>query len=268
MSANREKYLQSAIDVFAKGLFKLNGYGLPEVKVSVGFPFGRCSKKIIGQHWVPEASDDLKGSIFISPTIDDTIQVLAVLIHELVHASVGNQHGHGGVFKQCALAVGLTGPMTETLPGDRLAERLRGVSLKLGPYPHSKLNLNMRSIKKQTTRMVKMECPECGYIARTSWKNIAEAGPVFCPCNKKVKKQKRKAKLPSIDEKLAATMASFMTKMIALGGGEEKGQWVNYYVFFAVGRHILENAGSKHVVRVVRDILDARDDVEAPHDCR
>lgn len=37
--------------------------------------------------------------------------------------------------------------------------------------------------KKQTTRMVKVVCAGCGYVARTTHKWLDEAGAPICPCN-------------------------------------------------------------------------------------
>ncbi len=121
---NRELWLLKAIETHLRKLFKQHGSDLPEVKVSVGLPSGRGSKKAIGQHWSPEASDDRKGTIFISPTIANSSVVLATLVHELVHAAVGNKAGHGPAFRKVAVAVGLTGKMTATYAGPELQKTL------------------------------------------------------------------------------------------------------------------------------------------------
>lgn len=42
---------------------------------------------------------------------------------------------------------------------------------KLGDYPHAKLDYT-KQIKKQSTRMIKVECSECEFSYRTSRKNI------------------------------------------------------------------------------------------------
>jgi hypothetical protein len=179
----REQWLQKAIAICASRLFKQNGYQVPAVKVSVGFPGGGSARTRIGEHWHPEASDDNMGSIFISPVLDETAEVLAVLIHELVHAAVGNAAGHGPEFKQCAVAVGLTGKMRSTVAGDELKSLFPKITKEIGEYPHRKLNLDERPTKKQTTRMIKCECLDCGYIARTSKANIENLGAPLCPCN-------------------------------------------------------------------------------------
>jgi len=176
----REQYLEKAIKKFSE-MFKRHGYTVPKVKVSVGFPGG--GKKRIGEHWRPEASSDKVGSIFISPVIDDGVEVLGVLIHEMVHAAVGNEAGHGPVFKKCALAVGLEGKMRSTTAGKDLEKVIKKTIRSIGKYPHTRLNLLKRPTKKQTTRMIKMECRECGFICRASMSKILEVGPPLCACN-------------------------------------------------------------------------------------
>ena len=46
----------------------------------------------------------------------------------------------------------------------------------LGPYPHAALNVSTK--KTQSTRMLKLTCPLCGYTIRTSGKWIATGLPV------------------------------------------------------------------------------------------
>jgi len=179
---NRETWLNQAVLKLAP-LFQSKGYKIPQVKVSVGFPGGGSPRKRIGEAWHPKASADGLGSIFISPVLDESTRVLDVLVHELVHAVVGTEHGHGKVFKRCAVAVGLTGKMRSTVAGRELTTHLSGLIETLGAYPHGRLNLSERPTKKQSTRMIKMECPDCGYICRSSMSSIVEHGPVICPCN-------------------------------------------------------------------------------------
>lgn len=181
----REEYLQKAIEKFCRPLFKNCGYTIPPVKVSTGFPGGRGGKKAIGSHWHPNASDDKIGSIFISPVIDDSLKVIATLMHECVHASVGNEAKHGEKFRECAELIGLEGKMTATYAGSKLESQIEKYVKAHGPYPHAKLNLEMNPTKKQSTRMIKMECTQCGFICRASLTKILEVGPPLCSCNKK-----------------------------------------------------------------------------------
>ncbi len=180
---SREDWLQKAIAICATDRFK--DYTVPKLRVSVGLPYGRDSKKAIGQHWHPKASEDNVGSVFISPTIVDSVEVLATLVHEMVHGVVGNEAKHGIKFRHCAVAAGLEGKMTHTVPGDELIKYFKKTVLtKIGKYPHSRLNIaEGRPTKKQGTRMIKMECPKCEYKCRASMTKILEIGPVICPCS-------------------------------------------------------------------------------------
>lgn len=180
---NREQWLENAIEIIGKELFTKKGYKLPpKIRVSVGFPYGSRGGKAIGQHWHPNASTDKVGCIFISPTLGTPEEALGTLVHELVHASVGNEAGHGPIFKKCALDVGLEGKMRSTTEGPELKKYLKVVIKNLGKYPHALLSPADRPNKKQSTRMIKMECTDCGYKVRASMTKILEHGPVLCPC--------------------------------------------------------------------------------------
>jgi hypothetical protein len=180
---NREAWLIAAIEE-VRPLFKQHGADIPQVKVSTGFGYGRGknSLKIAGQFWSPKSSDDSIGTVFISPLSSDSLDVLGTLVHELVHAVVGVQHGHGPVFRKLAVAVGLTGKMASSKSSLNLvAETLKPIIEKIGAYPHATLRVKDAGIKKQTTRMVKQECKACEYIVRSSLTAIKQHGPVICP---------------------------------------------------------------------------------------
>jgi hypothetical protein len=183
----REQWLEAAVRLMAP-LFKEKDYTVPEVRVSCSFPSVRAlaaKKRRGGECWGKEITGDGVPQIFISPLIKDSVDVAAILVHEVVHAVVGSAAKHGGKFRKCALAVGLEGKMTETHAGDELTEMAGEWAKELGEYPHPGLKPGSRPEKKQTTRMVKCECKKCGYAVRTSRKWLDEAGAVLCPCNSK-----------------------------------------------------------------------------------
>lgn len=180
-TVTREAWLENAVEHLRQGLFKRSKYKVPKVRVSVGFAFGK--RKAIGQFWHPKASDDKKGQILICPR-QEAFDALDTLVHELCHACTPGK-GHGPDFRRCAIAVGLCGKMRSAGAGPVLKkELLEIIKNDLGKYPHSKLNIDMKPAKPQTTRMIKMECDHCGYIARTSMTNIEEHGAVLCPTHK------------------------------------------------------------------------------------
>lgn len=179
----REQWLERGVTSLRE-MFKQRGYDLPtNVKASCGFPSrGALSlrKRSIGQCWDSKASEAAVFETFISPLLSDQLEVLAVLAHECVHATVGTKCGHKGAFKHCAKAIGLEGKMTETIPGDAFKHYADKALAELGSYPHGKLNPAIFG-KKQGTRMIKCACKTCGYTARLARKWLDEAGAPICP---------------------------------------------------------------------------------------
>ncbi|WP_144722226.1 SprT family zinc-dependent metalloprotease [Cellulosimicrobium sp. TH-20] len=183
--ATREEWLVAAVDALT---LRFAGIGetLPAVRVSVGWPGGRGKKgNVIGQAWSKHAASDGVAQVFISPVLDEAARVLDVLAHELVHVLDENKSGHRGRFAKVAKALGLEGPMTATVAGEALRGDLEAlVADDLGAYPHAALTAGAQGAdgpKKQTTRMLKLEAPCCGYVARTTRKWI-EVGVPSCPC--------------------------------------------------------------------------------------
>ena len=119
--------------------------------------------------------------IFISPKLAQPLRVADVLVHELVHVAVGIDAGHRGAFAACARKIGLAGKLTSTHAGPDLVALLTPILEQLGPYPHAPLNESGSPVKRQGTRMLKIECPGCGYTARTTAKWL-EVGLPTCPC--------------------------------------------------------------------------------------
>ena len=183
----REAWLNKVAQRLAP-LFKKHGHPLPtNVRATCGFPStGRKSKRI-GECWSSACSNDKHFEIFIHPSESDSLQVAAILAHELDHAAVGLDQKHGGNFKKLALALGLTGKMKSTVPGPQFEEWFKPVLDSLGPYPHATLNTSTGISSrgpKQLTRLLKAYCGDCGYVVRVTQKWIDEAGAPLCPCNK------------------------------------------------------------------------------------
>jgi len=175
---NREDWLTAA----ARELESLWPISVPKYRVSVGWPGGRGKKdSVIGQAWKKEASEDNVAEIFISPKLSDPVEVLSVLVHELCHVIDGGESGHRGRFIDLAQSAGLTGKWTATVAGDGLKKRLVEISDGLGKYPHGALNPLESGVVKQPTRMLKLVCPGCGYIVRTS-KKWVDRGLPTCYC--------------------------------------------------------------------------------------
>ena len=178
----REEWLMAAV-VKLRELFAEIDVEIPDVRVSVGWPGGggRGQAERIGECWVTEASNDAVAQLFVSPALDDPMQVLSTLTHELVHASDNCESGHRGVFRKRALAIGLEGRMTATVAGEGLLARLAAIEESLGAFPHAALSKGASGRKKQGTRMFKLVCPSCDYAVRTTRKWL-DVGLPTCPC--------------------------------------------------------------------------------------
>lgn len=187
MIETREQWLNAGITAL-RPLFIDAGYTVPDnVRVTCGFPSkgalpGKKGSYSMGQCWSDTSSDGKMFEIFISPLDSDPTTVLGTLTHELVHATVGLAAKHGKPFKRCALAVGLEGKMRSTHSGEALQIKLKDISATLGAYPHDSLKSAKMTdgTKKQTTRLKKCECPECGYTVRVTAKWL-DMGAPLCP---------------------------------------------------------------------------------------
>lgn len=176
--------------MLARHHFAEHGYTVPEkVRCTCGWPSRQALsnvKRRIGECWSESSSADGTIEIFISPVLSDSVRVLGVLVHEMVHAIVGAEAKHGRPFAECAEKVGLVKPWTATTESEALIETLESwVRDTLGPYPHAPMSHSKTAT--QSTRMLKMECSDCGCIIRTTQKWLDAYGPEWpCPCGDKL----------------------------------------------------------------------------------
>ena len=178
----REIWLNDAVEEL-RGLFKEHGYNFGKVNISVGWPGGTRGNhsSTIGQSWESIASSDSRNNIFISPSINNTEQVLAVIVHELCHVVNDCQDAHNKPFIAIARKVGLLQPWTATKASDDLKLRLKAVEDKIGKYRGPKIKIKQSDKPKQTTRLIKVQCDKCGYTCRTTRKWIDAYGTPICP---------------------------------------------------------------------------------------
>jgi len=179
---DRERWLTEAAHMILADIIE-PVTALPEAsfKVSVGFPSGKPSK-VIAQCWRKEASAGGFNEIFVTPLIDDSLQILEALAHELVHYSDNCASGHRNHFARVARAIGLKGQLTATYAGEALKAMLAEIVDVLGPIPHSKIDLSKTGTKKQGTRMIKVECQNsaCSFSFRTSQAQLDKLTATAC----------------------------------------------------------------------------------------
>jgi len=188
---NRETYLQEATKILRKSLFSPKGYKVPTVKLSVSWASrgnktnkNKLGVSVLGQCYPTQLSDDGINHVIITPalsgsTLEGSLRILGVLVHELVHAVDNCESGHGQAFKQCATAVGLTGQMRSTGESEWLQNLMtEKIVKKLGLFPHQTLKTGGRT---QTTRNIKVSCNCCDFSFRTSRKNLNMINEFDCP---------------------------------------------------------------------------------------
>lgn len=181
---NREQWLHTLAERFLWPRIEEHGGTVcKKYRISCGWPLGSRGGKTghaIGQCWSATVSGDGTTEIFVSPKLEAT-RAVDVLLHELVHASVGMAAGHGPKFKKLALAVGLAGPMKATVASEALQPLVAGWLKKLPAYPHAPLNPSEQpGAKKPGSRLLKAYCSECGYTVRITKQWVEVACPT-CP---------------------------------------------------------------------------------------
>ena len=178
--ANREAWLNALVEEL-RPIFSDRGHALPgKVRVTCGFPSSkaRSLNRAIGECWSPDASADHATEIMISPVVDEVQQAAAIMVHELCHAAHPKAQ-HKGAFVHAIRAMHLEGKPTHTVGGVAFVEAFTPIIEALGDYPHAALNVGLTH-KKQTTRMLKACCPECGYTIRLT-KKWADVAVPDCP---------------------------------------------------------------------------------------
>lgn len=182
----REEWLGVVLQKHIAKLFADKGVSLPvpaDAKVSVGFPGGGSARKRIGECWPRGRSSIKVNEIFINPSLTSKVEMIEVLVHEAIHAADDCISGHKGFFRQAAKQVGLEGKMKSTHAGAELRAWIESVIDKMPPVSYGHLDLSGR--KKQSTRMLKCECPACGYTVRTTAKWL-EVGVPTCCCGEEM----------------------------------------------------------------------------------
>ena len=183
---SREEWLNKVLHTHVAKLLRDKAQvTLPkDVKVSVGFPGGGSARKRIGECWPRVRSSIGVNEIFINPALMQVETMVDVLVHESIHAADDCKSGHKGFFRKTALAVGLTGKMKSTVAGPELKAWIAAVIAKMPTMEYGSLDLDGR--KKQTTRLLKIECTGCGCVLRMTQKWLDQSGVPTCGCGEEM----------------------------------------------------------------------------------
>lgn len=196
---NRETWLNQLASKMAPRFEEL-GKPIPRFRVAVGWTSAGNVSNVGGECWHSSNSADGVFEILVAPILDDNMNVAATLAHELGHAAAGFKHGHKGDFATLMSALGLVRPFASSVPGPAFQEWVRPFLAELGQIPHARIMLHperspveggdeaegeeeggsSNAKKKQSTRMLKAYCEECGYTVRLSKKWAKKLGAI-CP---------------------------------------------------------------------------------------
>jgi len=187
---SRESWLRAAAKELTE-YFKICGLVIPEnIRFAIAFPSTGRRGARIGECWHSSTSEDGNYEIIIRADIADPVEVLGVLVHELIHAVLPIDAGHGKIYKDAAIKVGLEGKMRHAMPSQLLRPRLVALAETLGALPHARLNIDRGrdnkpadQPKKQKARLLKAECSGegCGYTVRITAKWVDDIGAPLCP---------------------------------------------------------------------------------------
>jgi hypothetical protein len=173
----RESWLLALVEGL-RDFFADHELTIPSVHVSCSWA-SQAPRKTLGQCFHGKAAKDGARNLFITPSTDNAFEVAEIVAHELAHACLPDGTAHKGPFVKAIRRIGLEGKPTSTHAGPDLAKRLNTVLEDLGDYPHSAVSLTDQE-KKQGTRLLKLQCPGCGYIVRATAKWIDTGLPTCC----------------------------------------------------------------------------------------
>lgn len=177
---NRERWL-NALAAALHPTFAAHGHALPtKLNLSCGYPSKGGRSKAVGECHYPA---DSHSEIFVRPDQADSLEVAAIVLHELVHAALGPGFAHGKEFKKLATTLGLEGKMRSTTAGPLALATLEPILQSIGPYPHTQLNLASGGRRAAVAIAHRnMNCPACGFHAKVREDQLSW-GRLACPAD-------------------------------------------------------------------------------------
>lgn len=165
----------------------------PPYRVSMKEPDARQTRHVVlGTCWARCGSADGHNEIFITASMGETdsVRLLDVLVHELLHAYDDLRSGHGPAFASMCRKVGLEPSKTDraqasytaTVAGPELQQYLQElVDGVIGPIPHAALNPLQAGKPRQRNRQLLAECIPCGFKFRASRSALQSMTNRVCP---------------------------------------------------------------------------------------
>lgn len=180
----REEWLNQVIAA-AWPMFEAEGAPLPVTRAALMPPHRKM--KAIGLCWHSSAVDDNAREIWVSSQLNDTMQVVATLVHELCHAALPDSVGHKAPFVKLARAMALEGKPTATFGGPTFIAIWAPILEAMEPMPGAKFHgYLVGGRRKQPSRAKKnLMCPDCGFFAKV-FVDQMDWGRLRCPIDDEV----------------------------------------------------------------------------------
>lgn len=173
----REQWLTRLFAGMRQPIVDMTGLKMPDnVRVCMSLP---TSRRANGQAFYEGSSGDGHIELIVSLTVDDPCEITHILAHEMLHALCPGA-GHRGKFQTAARAIGLAPPWRSTTPTDAFWLWAGPILEAMPKYSGAALHawghrgaaasggLIAGPGEKQTTRLLKAHCPECGCTARVT----------------------------------------------------------------------------------------------------
>jgi len=183
---NREQWLDEAKELLLLDVIAPIHTPRPSLKIRMAIVNLSSSREVTaleGRCLPSSASAEGINEIYIAAHLTDSLRILSVLLHEIIHAIDDNKSHHRGAFKTIAKACGLITPFTCATPSTWLNDKLQSYVDLLGPCPHARVDLS--HIKRQKNRAPKVWCTSCSFFFNTSKLQIFfcedQTGCITCP---------------------------------------------------------------------------------------
>lgn len=172
--STREEWLTAAL-----ALIRPHAPGIASrIRVACGFPSTFRRSGTLAESWPSEASGDATFEVLISPTVALPVEVFPLLLAQALHSLPGAMSRDSATWRAACLDAGLV-PADDgwksVTAGPAVWETFGSGLEALGAYPHAEIAAGTRKV--QATRMLKLSCPTCGYIVRTTSKWLATGVP-------------------------------------------------------------------------------------------
>tara|TARA_R110000868_G_scaffold26913_1_gene103035 strand:- start:832 stop:1422 length:591 start_codon:yes stop_codon:yes gene_type:complete len=172
----REEWLNAALALVRA---QVPAIGSQRIRITCGFPSTYTRSGTLAECWPSDASKDNTWEVMISPTVALPVEVFTLVAGMALHTVPGGASRTSNSYRAACMDIGLA-PADESwrtlLATDDFWSTFGDALEDLGPYPHAEVMAAQK--KTQSTRMLKLTCPLCGYTLRTSAKWIAQGLPV------------------------------------------------------------------------------------------